>query len=152
MTIIWLAAMVVFAIIEAATLGITSVWFALGALAALISSLCGAQLWLQIVWFIVISGVTLAFGRRLLKKYFVPRRSSTNAERVLEMQGVVTECIDNLAGTGAAKFDGKIWTARAEDYGVKIEAGTVVEALRIEGVKLIVQPAAIVAAVSDTNN
>lgn len=151
MTIIWLAAMVLFCIIEAATLGLTAMWFALGSLAALISTLCGAPLWLQILWFIVVSGVTLAFTRPVLKKHFMPKGKRTNADRVLDMQGVVTERVDNLAGTGAVHVGGKIWTARTPEDAQKIEQGAVVEAIRIEGVKLIVREKAASAA-GNTDN
>lgn len=147
MTFVWLGAMVVFCVIEAATLGITAMWFAIGSLAALISCLFGAPLWLQILWFIIVSGVTLAFTRPVLKKHFMPNGKRTNADRVLDMQGVVTERIDNLAGTGAVHIGGKTWTARTEEDSLVIEAGAVVEAQRIEGVKLIVREKAAAAAV-----
>ena len=140
MSIVWLVLMVLLLIVEAATAGLTCIWFALGALAALISALFGAQLWLQFAWFIVVSVVTLWFTRPLAIKYLNSRKVATNADRVVGAEGVVTEPIDNLAGTGAVKLEGKEWTARC-DSGVNIAKDAVVIVKRIEGVKLIVDPA-----------
>lgn len=140
MSIVWLVLMVLLLIVEAATAGLTCIWFALGALAALISALFGAQLWLQFAWFIVVSVVTLWFTRPLAIKYLNSRKVATNADRVVGAEGVVTEPIDNLAGTGAVKLEGKEWTARS-DSGVNIAKDAVVIVKRIEGVKLIVDPA-----------
>ena len=81
----WLIALVVFAAVEAITVGLTSIWFALGSLVALFAAMLGAQLWLQIALFVVVSGITLAFTRPLAVKYLNNRRQATNADRVLEM-------------------------------------------------------------------
>ena len=140
MSIVWLVLMVRLFIIEAATAGLTVIWFALGALAALIAALFGAQIWLQVLWFLVVSIATLWFTRPLALKYLNGRSVATNADRVVGMEGVVCEDIDNLAGTGAVKLDGKEWTARS-DSGANIPSGSVVKVRRIEGVKLIVDAA-----------
>lgn len=140
MSVVWLILMVLLLIIEAATAGLTCIWFALGALAALIAALFGAQIWLQVVWFIVVSVVTLWFTRPLAIKYLNNRRVATNADRVVGMEGVVTEDINNIAGTGAVKLDGKEWTARSESGG-NIHEGAIVIVKRIEGVKIIVEKA-----------
>ncbi len=140
MSIVWLVLMVLLFIIEAATAGLTVIWFALGALAALIAALFGAQIWLQVLWFLVVSIATLWFTRPLALKYLNGRSVATNADRVVGMEGVVCEDIDNLAGTGAVKLDGKEWTARS-DSGANIPSGSVVKVHRIEGVKLIVDAA-----------
>lgn len=140
MSIVWLVLMVLLFIIEAATAGLTVIWFALGALAALIATLFGAQIWLQVLWFLVVSIATLWFTRPLALKYLNGRSVATNADRVVGMEGVVCEDIDNLAGTGAVKLDGKEWTARS-DSGANIPSGSVVKVRRIEGVKLIVDAA-----------
>ena len=140
MSIVWLVLMVLLFIIEAATAGLTVIWFALGALAALIAALFGAQIWLQVLWFLVVSIATLWFTRPLALKYLNGRSVATNADRVVGMEGVVCEDIDNLAGTGAVKLDGKEWTARS-DSGANIPSGSVVKVRRIEGVKLIVDAA-----------
>lgn len=140
MSVVWLVLMVLLFIIEAATAGLTVIWFALGALAALIAALFGAQIWLQVLWFLVVSIATLWFTRPLALKYLNGRSVATNADRVVGMEGVVCEDIDNLAGTGAVKLDGKEWTARS-DSGANIPSGSVVKVHRIEGVKLIVDAA-----------
>lgn len=140
MSIVWLVLMVLLFIIEAATAGLTVIWFALGALAALIAALFGAQIWLQVLWFLVVSIATLWFTRPLALKYLNGRSVATNADRVVGMEGVVCEDIDNVAGTGAVKLDGKEWTARS-DSGTNIPSGSVVKVRRIEGVKLIVDAA-----------
>jgi len=140
MTAFWGAAILLFVIVEAATTGLTSIWFALGALAALIASLFGAQLWLQLLWFIIISVAALLVTRPLARKYVNSRRQPTNADRSIGQVATVKERIDNIAGTGAVFVDGKLWTARSQS-GEVIEKGTLVLIADIEGVKLIVRPA-----------
>lgn len=139
MSIVWVVLMVVFLVVEAATAGLTCIWFAVGSLAALIAALFDAQLWLQIVWFLVISFVTLYFTRPLVKKYVNSRSHPTNADMVIGKEALVTEDIDNVEATGAVSVGGKVWTARSADGG-RIKSGAVVSVLRIEGVKLIVEP------------
>ena len=139
MSIVWVVLMVVFLVVEAATAGLTCIWFAIGSLAALIAALFDAQLWLQIVWFLVISFVTLYFTRPLVKKYVNSRSQPTNADMVIGKEALVTEDIDNVEATGAVSVGGKVWTARSADGG-RIKSGAVVSMLRIEGVKLIVEP------------
>lgn len=137
MVIFWSVAIVVFLILEAVTVGLASIWFAAGSLAALISALFGAPEWLQILWFVIVSGITLWFTRPLVKKYINSKSQPTNADRVIGMTGQVTERIDNIAATGAVFLNGKTWTARSAT-GEDIEAGQLVKANSIEGVKLIV--------------
>ena len=139
MIVFWAVATGVFIVIELATVGLASIWFALGALCALIAALLGAQLWLQIVWFVVISVATLLLTRPLVRKYINSRTTATNADRVLDTTAVVRERIDNLAETGAVLADGKMWSARSAD-GSPIELGTQVRIREIQGVKLIVAP------------
>ena len=137
MSIVWVAVMLIFLIVEAATAGLTCIWFAIGALAALIAALFGAPLWLQIIWFFVISFVTLYFTRPLVKKYVNSKSQPTNADMVIGKEALVTEAIDNVEGVGAVAVGGKVWTARSAD-GQPVETGSIVTVLRIEGVKLIV--------------
>jgi membrane protein implicated in regulation of membrane protease activity len=139
MVTVWVAATVAFVVAELATVGLTSIWFALGALCALIATLLGAPLWLQIAWFLIISAATLVLTRPLVKKYINAKTQPTNADRVLGMTAVVTERIDNLAGTGAVQAAGKVWTARSAD-GAPIEADALVTVGAIDGVKLMVKP------------
>ena len=139
MTVIfWAAAVVAFVILELATVGLASIWFALGALCALIAALLGAPVWLQIVWFAIVSIATLLLTRPLAKKYINSRATATNADRVIGKKAVVKERIDELAGTGAVLADGKMWSARTVD-GSAAEPGDIVTVREIRGVKLIVE-------------
>lgn len=137
MSIVWVVIMVVFLVVEAATAGLSCIWFAIGALAALIAALFGAPIWLQLVWFFVVSVVTLYFTRPLVLKYVNSRSQPTNADMVIGKEALVTEAIDNVESAGAVAVGGKVWTARSEN-GEPIEVGSIVTVLRIEGVKLIV--------------
>lgn len=135
----WVAALVVFLIVEAVTAGLVSIWFVFGSLVALICAALGAAVWLQIFWFVIISVATLVLTRPLVKRYVDSRSVATNADRSIGRAAVVTERIDNLAATGAVKLDGVVWTARSTDDAVAIEAGERVTVRAIEGVKLIVE-------------
>ena len=140
MPVLWLIAMVVLLIVEAVVPGLVSIWFALGALAALISALLGAPLWLQILWFLVVSLAALILTRPLAKKYINARVVPTNADMLVGKECIVKEKIDNVAGTGAVAVEGKVWTARMAEDSIKADAGERVSVQRIEGVKLIVTP------------
>lgn len=137
MQAIWGALLLLFLIVEGATAGLASIWFALGALVALLASLLHAPLWLQIVLFCVVSVATLILTRPLARKYINGRSQATNADRVIGATGRVTETIDNIAGTGAVFIGGKVWTARTKTEEI-IPENTLVRADAIEGVKLIV--------------
>ena len=137
MNIMWLVAMVALMVVEFSTVSLTCIWFALGALAALIASLCGAPIWLQVVWFFVVSVLALVATRPLVKKYINGKTTPTNADMLIGQTCIVTEPISNLSETGAVKVGGKVWTARSEDGSV-FAPGECVTAVRIEGVKLIV--------------
>ena len=134
---LWVIALVVFLVIEAITVGLTSIWFAAGALVAWICALLGAPVWLQVAVFIVVTAVALYFTRPIVKKYINGKVVPTNADANIGKECRVTETIDNIAGTGAVYVDGKTWTARSDNDEV-IPEGELVTALRIEGVKLIV--------------
>ena len=140
MTAIWGVLIVVFLILEAATVGLASIWFAIGAVCALLSAAMGAPIWLQIVWFIIISAATLAVTRPLVKKYVNARSQATNADRLVGQTCRVTERIDNLSGTGAVFIDGKTGSARTVD-GAAVEPEALVVVRGISGVKLMVDPA-----------
>lgn len=144
-TAFWIAAAVVFLIIEGITVGLTSVWFAVGALAAMVCAMLGADVWLQIAVFIVVSGAALYFTRPLVKKYVNGRVQATNADKIIGAECRVTETIDNISGTGAVYVDGKTWTARSENDEI-IPEGELVTTVRIEGVKVIVNKAAVTVA------
>ena len=137
--VFWVAALVVFLIVEAVTAGLVSIWFVFGSLVALICAALGAAVWLQIFWFVIVSVVTLVLTRPLVKRYVDSRSVATNADRCIGRTAVVTERIDNLAAAGAVKLDGVVWTARSTDDAVTIESGECVTVRAIEGVKLIVE-------------
>ena len=137
-TTIWIAAIIIFGVAEAATAGLTSIWFVLGGVAGLIAAVCGGPVWLQVGLFFAVSIAALAFTRPLVVKLMKKDIKPTNAARVLNNVGRVTERIDNALPSGAVYIDGKTWTARSAD-GEVIEPDAAVRILRMEGVKLIVQ-------------
>ena len=135
--IVWLVLLLLFSLGEAVTVGLTSIWFAAGALAALICALLGGPLWLQIVLFLAVSVLCLLAVRPLAKKFINDKVQPTNADRILGAQARVTEDIDNIQGKGAVTIGGITWSARSEG-GQPIPAGSLVRILRIEGVKVFV--------------
>lgn len=137
MNIIWTVTMVACIVLELSTVSLTCIWFGLGALAALLASLFHAPIWLQVVWFFVVSVLALIATRPLVKKYINGKTQPTNADMLIGQTCVVLEPISNLSGTGAVKVGGKVWTARSTD-GTVFAPGERVVAVRIEGVKLIV--------------
>lgn len=138
MTQVWLIAVALFLLIEFATTALTTIWFAGGALIAMICSLLGGPVWLQCALFVVGSVVLLFLTRplavRLLKKDAV----RTNADSLIGKEAVVTERIDNLRSTGAVQISGQVWTARSVNPEHIIEKDEIVMVRSIEGVKLIV--------------
>lgn len=141
LSIIWLIAFVVFLAAEAVTVGLVSIWFAAGALCALLTSLAVDNFWVQMAVFLAVSAAALCALRPLTRKYFGSRdHTATNADRVIGARAVVTEEIDNLEGRGMVTVNGARWTARSAD-GTVIPKDTRVTILRIEGVKVFVRPA-----------
>jgi len=138
--IMWLVMLVLFVWVEANTVSLVSIWFAAGALAALIGNLLDAQLWLQVVLFFVMAGVLLALLRPVTKNYFTPKLTKTNVDAVVGTTGKVLKRIDNDAAMGQVKLGAMEWTARSTTGSV-IEEGTLVKVDRIEGVKAFVSPA-----------
>lgn len=138
--ILWLVLMIVFILIEVSTVSMVSVWFASGALTALIASLCNAPLWLQIVLFVVVSAALLLALRPLARKYFTPRLTKTNVDAVVGTEGLVTQRIDNLSASGSVKLGGVEWSARSTS-GAPLEEGTRIRVDRVEGVKVFVTAA-----------
>ena len=135
---IWLGAVVVFAVAEAATAALVSLWFIGGALAGLIAALCGAPLWLQFALFVAISAVLLAALRPLARSRFNRGITPTNAERCVGQIALVTEAIDNVRARGAVRLSGVEWSARSAD-GSAIPLDTPVRVLRVDSSKLIVE-------------
>ena len=135
----WLALMVGFLIAEAVCpFHLVSIWFAAGSLVSLITAVLGAQLWLQVTVFLVISVGLLIATMPLVKKFVNPKVVKTNVDSVIGSMGYVTEAVDNISAAGQVKLGGMYWTARSED-GHPIAAGTLVEVTRIEGVKAFVK-------------
>ena len=139
MTVLWLAILVVLVVIELLTMGLTTIWFAGGALEATIASLFGAPLALQVILFLAASALLLYFTRPIAVKYFNKDRVRTNAESLVGRQAIVISEIDNLQGIGQVNVGGMEWSARTRVDGVKLPVGTVTTILAINGVKLIVE-------------
>jgi membrane protein implicated in regulation of membrane protease activity len=133
----WIVMLVAFVIIEALTAQLVTVWFAVGSVAALIAQMLGAEVWLQWLIFVAVSAVVLAATRPFVKKITKQKAQPTNADRCIGQSAVVTEKIDNIAGKGAVKVNGIVWSARSES-GKIIEEDTTVTVTKIDGVKLIV--------------
>ena len=131
-SICWLAALVALLALEAATVGLVSLWFAVGSLCALLTSFFVGNIWVQFAVFLAVSFLCLVIIRPLAKKYADPRRVSTNADRVIGAEGVKAQ--------GQITVNGAPWTARTEEGCPAIPAGSRVRVLRIEGVKVIVSP------------
>ena len=106
--VMWLIILVVLALAEAATINLVSIWFAAGALTALLVSLFCQNFWIQLVVFLLVSTLCLALVRPLAQKKFTPHLRPTNLDLLLGQYGVVTEDIDNLAATGQVKVDGQL--------------------------------------------
>lgn len=136
--IVWLILLLAFSALEGVTVGLTSIWFAAGALAALLAALLGGPIWLQAALFLAVSLGCLLAVRPLARKYLTPRIQPTNADRAIGAEARVTETIDNVQGQGAVTIGGVIWTARSHS-GEVIPAGSTVRVLRIEGVKVFVE-------------
>lgn len=135
----WLVLLVVMLAAEAVTLGLTTIWFAAGALAAFLLALAGANLLIQILGFFVVSAILLFAMRPVASKWLNKDRIRTNAESLVGKTAVVTEPINNLAGTGQVQVQGQYWTARAVSDQVQITKDVRVVIEKISGVKLIVK-------------
>ena len=138
--IIWLVLMVLFCVVEASTVSMVSLWFAAGALAAMVVSLLGGAEWLQALVFLAVSAILLTALRPLVRKYLTPRITATNLDSVIGSTGLVTVAVDNIAAEGQVKLGTMVWTARSTS-GDPISVGTLVRVDRIEGVKVFVTPA-----------
>ncbi len=137
--LVWLVLMILFIIGELVTVGLTSIWFAAGSLAALIIASFDGSLPLQIVGFFVISIPLLAGTRPWAKKYINSRTQKTNAESLIGEEIRITEQVSNREQTGLANVRGQEWTVRTSDDEVIIAKGELARIIRISGVKLIVE-------------
>ncbi len=139
MMIVWLVILIVAIAIEVGTLGLTSIWFAGGALAAVIFAALSLPIWLQIMVFLIVTLLLMVFTRPIAVKYFNKDRVRTNVESMVGRQAIVVSEIDNLQGIGQVTVGGQEWSARSEDENRHMAVGTVVEVVAVSGVKLIVR-------------
>lgn len=144
MSVVWLGLMVLFLVIEAGTVALVSLWFAAGALAAIVTALLGGNVIIQCAVFFLVSCALLALARPILRKYVTPRIAPTNVDGLIGSRGLVTGAIDNVSGVGEVKLGAMTWTARSTD-GTPIAQGTQVRVDRIEGVKAFVSPLCVAA-------
>lgn len=138
MPIVWLIATIVFSVAEAVTVQLISIWFAAGSLLALVASMLGAPLWMQVIVFFVGTGILLIATRPIAKKLIGAKKVATNADMVIGCTGIVEQPIDNLRDTGRVFVNGLSWMARSED-GSEIAADETVVINRIEGAKVFVE-------------
>ena len=138
-SIIWLVLMVIFLVAEALTVSMVSLWFAAGAVVALLLSLLHLQVWVQVVLFFVVSGVLLACLRPMVRRHVAPKIVPTNVDAIVGTRGIVTAEIDNVCAAGQVKVNGMEWSARSTT-GEIIPEGTLIRVERIEGVKAFVTP------------
>lgn len=137
--LIWLGILAVLLLIEAITAGLTTIWFAGGALIAAVASYFGVDLIVQLLLFLCVSLVLLIFTRPLALKYFNKKTIQTNVNSLIGKKAVVIQDIDNLAQTGKVQINDIEWTARSTDDGKKISKDAIVFIREIHGVKLIVE-------------
>lgn len=138
--LVWLGLMIVFLIIEAITVGLATIWFAAGALAAMIAAILGGGLIAQIVLFFLVSFVLLLFTRPVAMKYFNGNKIRTNYEDAIDKTVRITERVDNTGGTGKAVLNGQEWTVRMQNAHMVLEQGALARVEAVEGVKLILTP------------
>lgn len=139
MSTFWILLFIIFLIAEAATAGLVSIWFCAGALCAFAAAKVGAAVYVQIIIFVIASVALFVLTRPFVKNVIKLKSEPTNLDRIIGQSVAVTEKIDNKADTGAIKYDGKIWTARSNDFDVTFDKGDFVTVDRIEGVKVIVK-------------
>lgn len=138
MPFVWIAVAVVLGIIEAVTVSLISIWFAVGAAAAVIPAFLGAEIWVQIIVFLAVSAVCFIFTRKFFKDVIKVKKQPTNADSIIGTDGIVTAAIDNLEGLGKVYISGLTWSAKSFD-GSEIPEGAVVTVKKIEGATLIVE-------------
>ena len=138
MMYVWIVLIIALILIEAMTMGLTTIWFAGGCVAALLICLIGLPVWVQIGVFAGVSVLLLFLTRPLAQRFIESGKVRTNADSLIGREAVITERVDNLQGTGRAAVNGQDWTARSVITEQTIEVGEVVMIRAIEGVKLIV--------------
>lgn len=139
LAIFWLIVLIVLLVIEAITVGLTSIWGVGGAFAAIFLAELHTPFWLQVIVFLFVTGVLLIFTRPFALKYINVKREKTNYEGVIGKKVCIVQRVDNLSQTGMAIVNGQEWTVRAKEDGKVIETGKLVKVVDIQGVKLIVR-------------
>ncbi len=137
--ILWIVLAVLFAVIEAATAQVVTLWFAVGAVGAIVAYVLNASELVQLSVFVAVSLLTLLVARPYLKRFTKTKVQPTNLDMCIGQTAMVTEEINNTLSTGQVKIRGTVWTARSQDDTV-IPADALVTVIAIEGVKLIVKP------------
>jgi membrane protein implicated in regulation of membrane protease activity len=137
---IWVGLLILFLIVEACTVGLVTIWFALGSLAAFISTFFTENLEIQMLVFIISTIITLLMFRPFFKKYINKKRQPTNVDMNIGAEGIVVKKISNINSIGSVKVKGIVWSALSSNTEVEIPEGTTVIVEKIEGVKLIVSP------------
>lgn len=135
----WLAIFVALLIIEIVTLGLTTIWFALGALVAFVFTIIGFGFYVQVAVFLIASVLLFAMTRPIAVKYFNQERAKTNAEALIGQYAIVTEAIDTMQAAGRVEIQGMEWSAKTDEPDGKIAKDKVVVVDGIQGVKLIVR-------------
>ena len=137
---LWMIAAGVFYVVEVMSVQLISVWFVAGSIGAAIAGLLGANGAVQLWVFFITSILFLIVARPIVKTKLKVKQVSTNADRVIGMYGIVTESVDNLAMTGRVTANGLSWTARTPIDSMRLVEGQKIRVLKIDGVKLIVEP------------
>jgi membrane protein implicated in regulation of membrane protease activity len=137
--VLWVILAAALILVESATTQLVGIWFAAGAVIAIIPALLGAAFWIQLLVCLLASIAFLIWIRPIVKTKISVKKLPTNADMVVGKTGLVLEEIDNIKGTGRVSAMGLTWTARTEEEQ-HIPADTQVLVARIEGVKLIVSP------------
>ncbi|MBR2409583.1 MAG: NfeD family protein [Lachnospiraceae bacterium] len=136
--IVWLIILALCLVVEIATLGLVTIWFAGGALVAFFVAMVTDSVLIQVIVFLAVSLLLLFFTRPVAKRFYNSKRTKTNVDSVIGEQCKVTETVDNFNGTGTVLLNGLEWTARSKDETV-IETGVRVQVCAIDGVKVIVE-------------
>ena len=139
MTMMWLVLLIICLVVEALTMGLATIWFAGGALIALLAAAIHAPIWLQVVLFLAVSLLLLFYTRPIAKRFFNRNVTKTNVDTVIGKNAIVVEEIDNLQGKGRVTLAGQEWTARSVEENGIIPEGAVVEVEAVSGVKLMVR-------------
>ncbi len=138
MSLVWLILAIILGVLEAVTVSLTCIWFAIGAIAAIIPAYFNVPIWGQVLVFLAFSAISFAFTRRFFKDVVKVKKEPTNADSLIGADGIVTAEINNLEGSGKVYISGLTWSARSDD-GNSIPEGAVVTVQKIEGVTLIVK-------------